>query len=118
MKLVSQDIITAKQAAALSEEINAIDSNTMVNVGSEIREAAKAGRRAVVCCVDKTWSTEPTMQFNITPNVIQAKIMNKLTDLGYTVKLARHGAEYVPRGLQDDDGRGPKHINWHIHIYW
>ena len=45
--------------------------------------------------------------------------MDKLKALGYVVTWqGAYGESYVPRGLADDDGNGPKHINYGMTVGW
>lgn len=41
-----------------------------------------------------------------------------LKQSGYNVKLDYNGFSYVPRGLSDDDGNGPKYTSYGLHIDW
>jgi hypothetical protein len=109
-------MITAKQAKQLYDESGQeIDDflNSQVNI--EVIKAAKEGNRSVLIhlgcfgCLDSLDQT-------ITP--LQRGAKAKLNELGYIVAINSYGDYYVPPGLADDEGNGPKHRNYGMVISW
>ncbi len=49
---------------------------------------------------------------------IRERLILALRSLGYEANLYPHGSPYVPRGLADDDGNGPRTQNYTIIIRW
>jgi hypothetical protein len=110
-------MITAKQARD-----NVENSNTYLQVFFEkidylIDTASKEGRTQVhldiigLCDCVKVGS-------HILPNAKQVRIMDELKSIGYNADLESWGDHYVPRGLQDDHGNGPNHVNLAILVRW
>lgn len=112
-------MIAAKEAAALVVMSNANVDLYIVKIELEIIKLAKAGKRIHTCYVDGLWGAfdiwEATHQ-KFTP--IQEAVAEKMRMLGYSVAIGTDGSPYVPRGLQDDDGGGPKKINVCMTIKW
>lgn len=107
-------MITAAQAKELYDQSGAEVNDFLTHkVEKYIRDAAMAGKRSVFVLVDseETWKT-------ITPSPFNRQVIDKLKELGYTAKFGRDGESYVPRGLADDNGNGPKHTNVGYTIGW
>jgi hypothetical protein len=109
-------MITAKEARQIYDESGAEVNNFLkYKVEIHIVSAAKSGKREVVIHIGTTGPFEYVDQ-KITP--LERAILDKLVDLGYTAKIENYGDSYVPRGLADDDGDGPSHINYGFIIGW
>ncbi len=109
-------MITAKEARQVYDESGAEVNNFLkYKVEIHIVSAAKSGKREVVIHIGTTGPFEYVDQ-KITP--LEWAILDKLKELGYTAKIENYGDSYVPRGLADDDGDGPSHRNYGIHIGW
>lgn len=80
-------------------------------IDPRVREAAQSGKQFVDILVDseETWRT-----LQMTP--LQQRVVDRLKELGFSIQFGRFGDAYVPRGLADDDGNGPKHTNYGFHI--
>jgi diphthamide biosynthesis methyltransferase len=109
-------MISAKEAKDLYDHSNAeVTAYLQTKVEKEIVNAAKAGRLNTIIHLGTLDYLEHVDQ-KITPH--QMAVISKLKELGYTAEIKRHGASYVPRGLASDDGTGPAHQNYGIHIGW
>lgn len=109
-------MITSKQAKELYDDSGyEVEQFLTYSVETEVMNAAKSGKRSVFIFLSSKGSFDHLDQL-ITP--LQWAVVNKLKELGYTSRIDLDGDYYVPRGLADDDGNGPKHINYGIHIGW
>ena len=107
-------MISAKEAKELSAKSDvAVDRFIDEAVSIKVKAAAEAG---LYECVVHIGSAESYV--NISPLPFEAQVMCKLRLLGYYVCFERTGDKYVPRGLADDDGRGPVHTNYGYTIRW
>lgn len=107
-------MITAKEAKALYDESGAEVKALLKTFEPKIIEAAKSGKRWIVITI----GSSPTTQ-NPQPDSVQKRVMELLNELGYVSRwVAQDGAAYIPRGLMDDYGNGPMHVNYGIHIGW
>lgn len=107
-------MLTAKEAKELYDRSGAeVNDYLERKIGPQIQKAAESGKRTVFHLIDceETWKT-----IEMTP--FQRQIHDKLTELGYHVRFGRDGDPYVPRGLADDDGNGPRHTNCGFTIGW
>jgi hypothetical protein len=110
-------MLTAFEARKITEESDIKVDNILDQLDSLIRARARACKDTLSCYLPDTWYAS-TLREGIHPNDFQRKIMNKLADHGFKVKLARDGDPYVPKGLADNEGNGPIHYNWCIVIGW
>jgi hypothetical protein len=109
-------MIDAKEARQLYDESGAeVEHFLKHKVEIHIVSAAKSGKRQVQIHIGTTGPYEYVDQ-KITP--LERAILDKLIDLGYVAKIGNYGDDYVPRGLADDDGGGPKHTNYGFMISW
>lgn len=108
-------MINAKAAKELYDKSGAeVDAYLKNNLEKAVMDAAKAGSRSLFHFL----GSEEVFK-NVTPTPIQKQIMNKLIELGYTVKFSsKDGDVYVPRGLADDNGKGPLYQNYGLEIGW
>lgn len=107
-------MITAKEARTLYDASDAEAKGLMKSFESRIIEAAKSGKRWIVI----TMGSSPTTQ-NPQPDSVEKRAMELLNELGYVSRwVAQDGDVYIPYGLMDDYGNGPKHVNYGIHISW
>lgn len=107
-------MITAAQAKELYDKSGAeVNNYLQYKIEPQIKKAAESDKRDVYHLIDceETWKT-----IEMTP--FQRQIHDKLVELGYQVKFGRYGDVYVPRGLADDDGNGPRHTNYGFQIGW
>lgn len=109
-------MITAQQAKQLYDESGAeVEAFLNDKIGPEVVHAAKRGERTVTILLSSKDTYTYLLQI-ITP--LQAAVVKRLKELGYNAKIDTYGESYVPRGLADDDGHGPTHTNYGIHIGW
>lgn len=110
-------MITAKEAKVLYDQSGTeVDEFLKNSVEKEITDAAKAGKRTVTIYLD---SYElPANGLNHIVTASQRAVVAKLRELGYLAVIQSYGDCYVPRGLADDDGNGPKYQNYGIQIGW
>ena len=108
-------MISAKEAVDLYDasgaECTALLESTF---DRPIREAAEGGKRNVFVFLgnEEVWKT-------VTPTPLHKQAMDKLAALGFRCQfVAAHGESYVPAGLRDDEGDGPKYRNYGIAVHW
>lgn len=106
-------MITAQEAKAIYDESGAEAEALMNKFDAPIRKAASEGKRHVFYDLG---CNEAYKRLEATP--LQKQVMDKLHALGYRVQFCKDGMEYVPRGLADDDGKGPLHYNYGFAIHW
>jgi hypothetical protein len=106
-------MINAADAKRIYDESGGEADALLTRIEPRIVEAAKAGKRSIFWLVD----AEEAWRSNA-PTPLDNHVITKLTNLGYTVRFGRDGDAYVPRGLADDDGDGPKYINYGYTIGW
>lgn len=109
-------MINAKEAKALYDASgHEVDQFLRNNVEQKVIEAAKAGKRMATVylgVVEQFGYLEST----VTP--IHKAVVDKLKTLGYAATFKLDGDKYVPRGLSDDYGNGPKVQNFVMVIGW
>lgn len=109
------NMITAKEAKTLYDDSGAeVDAYLSTKIEPAIRKAATAGKRTMFHYLDaeEVWKT-------VNPTPLQIRIIDKLRELGFHVAFGRDESHvYVPRGLADDEGNGPKYSNYGLTIGW
>ena len=113
-----EKFITAEQARYLVDESDAGIDYILKDIDKNIRDAARKGERVLVSYALHAWLSRPLTDLFVKPNDVQLKVMKFLRKYNYSVEFNTHGDSYVPKGLADDFGMGPKYINWCIHIRW
>lgn len=109
-------MITAKQAKQFYDDSGyEVEQFLTHSVETEVMNAAKGGKRSVFIFLD---SVERFSHLDRVITPLQKAVVDKLKELGYHAEIKIDGDWYVPRGLQDDDGNGPKHVNYGIMIGW
>ena len=109
-------MITAKEAKQLYDESGAEVEQFLKNeVEKRITDAAKGGKRQVFIYLGSVKQFE-YLDRTVTP--LQKAVADKLKTLGYRADIKLDGESYVPRGLADDDGYGPKVQNYGIQVSW
>ena len=109
-------MITATEAKVLYDQSGAeVDSYLKHEVESKIVKAAMEGKRSVIIHLGALDYLRHLDQ-EVTP--IQKAVVTKLKELKYRAVIQLYGDQYVPRGLADDDGRGPSHRNYGLEIGW
>ena len=112
-------MIKASEAQALVLNSAANVEKYIALIEPNIRKLANDGKRTYECYVDGLWSNMEEYRFiyaELTP--IQLLVSNKLKEFGYMVRLSKSGDTYIPRGLADDYGEGPSHVNVCLIISW
>jgi len=112
-------MLTAKEAKALAEASDAHLERYLTLIEREIKPRAERGERKYECYVADLWVSQETYM-HPEPTPLQQRIINTLKAFPncYGVQWGASGDAYVPRGLADDDGEGPSHQNFCIHIHW
>jgi len=111
--------ITAEQARFLVNESDAGIDYILKELDRNISDAARNGETSIASYVTHTWFSRPVNDITpINPTDVQLKVSKYLKKYGYSVTLATHGGSYIPKGLSDDFGMGPAHVNWCLHIRW
>lgn len=109
-------MITAKEAKELYDQSGQEVADYLKhNVESVVKKAAEGGKRQVFIDMGCVKQFE-YLYHTVTP--LQKAVVDKLKELGYRAVIKLDGESYVPQGLADDDGNGPKHINYGIQIGW
>jgi hypothetical protein len=109
-------MITAKEAKELYDQSGQeVADYLKYSVEEKVRKAAEGGKRDTIIHLG-TQGPYDYLESVTTP--LQRAVVEKLKELGYHTEIKLYGDWYVPRGLADDDGNGPKHINYGIHIGW
>lgn len=109
-------MITAKEAKQLYDESGAEVEQFLKNsVEKKIADAAKGGKRFVFIDLGSIRFYEH-VQDKLTP--LNKAVIERLVELDYRARVVLAGEPYVPRGLADDDGNGPKHQNYGIQVGW
>ena len=109
-------MLTAQEAKVLYDQSGAeVDEFLKYTVEKEVTNAAKGGKRTVTILLG---SLEPLRHLDQEVTPLNKAVVAKLKELGYIAHIERYGESYVPRGLADDDGRGPSHTNYGIRIGW
>jgi hypothetical protein len=104
-------MITAVEARALYDRVG-IEATKLANDVSAAITKAAGSRNSLFFLIGAR------LHHHSSPNDIQARVMEDLRNAGFEVTFGRDGKSYVPRGLADDDGNGPSHINVGFHIKW
>ena len=109
-------MITANEAKQLYDESGAeVEQFLKNNVEKQVICAAKAGKRQLFIDMGSVKQFE-YLANTITP--LQQAVEDKLKTLGYRADIRLDGESYVPRGLDDDEGTGPKIQNYGIQLSW
>lgn len=109
-------MITAKEAKELYDQSGAeVEQFLKHEVEKRVTDAAKGGKRFVFIDLGYVKQFE-YLDRAITP--LQQAVADKLKTLGYRADIKLDGDKYVPRGLADDDGNGPKIQNYGIQVSW
>lgn len=106
-------MITAKEAKELYDKSGVEVENFVNQLEKPITEAATSGQRCVFFHIDAA-----DVNSQIKPTALHKKVMDKLFELGYRVQFSRDGHSYVPPGLADNFGDGPKYTNYGLAIHW
>jgi hypothetical protein len=109
-------MITAKEAKQFYDDSGyEVEQFLTFSVETEVMNAAKGGKRNTIIHLD---SLEPFSHLDQVITPLQKAVVIKLRELGYHTQINLYGDHYVPRGLADDDGKGPRHQNYGIYISW
>jgi hypothetical protein len=109
-------MITAKEAKELYDKSGQeVADYLKYTVEKEVIKAAEGGKRQATILLD---NLEPFRHLDQVITPLQKAVVARLKELGYGAEIRLYGDKYVPRGLADDDGKGPSHQNYGIHINW
>ncbi len=116
-------MITAAQALELVKRSDAEVEKCLALIGPAVEEAAKAGRRILPLSSIMQLTNVEDVSFHAqrAPGALtefQTKLITALKGFGYMAALQPHGQPYVPRGLSDDEGNGPKYQHYTIIVRW
>lgn len=112
-------MITAQEAKALAEASAANLERYLALIDKEIRERAEKNERKYECYVKDLWDSGESRR-PPTPTVLQQRVIDalKMAPNFFGAEWKESGDPYVPRGLADDNGKGPSYQNYCIHIRW
>lgn len=105
-------MISAVEARALYDRVGEESKKLLNDIDHRITKVAVSR-----CTTFFLLDCEETFR-HVEPTPVQARVMEELKELGFSVTFGKDGEPYVPRGLSDDNGNGPKHINYGFHIKW
>jgi len=106
-------MITAKEALALYDATGVEVKQFLDDkVLQPVKDAAMSGKRECTVHLGSNQYQPPMIT-----KVVEGACF-ELKRLGYMVSYGFYGEEYVPRGLADDYGEGPKHRNYGITVRW
>ena len=109
-------MITAKEAKELYDKSGQeVADYLKYTVEKEVVKAAEGGKRQTIIGLK---SLEPYRHLDQVITPLQKAVVDQLKMLGYRAEIKLYGDHYVPAGLADDDGKGPSHQNYGIHISW
>jgi hypothetical protein len=109
-------MISAKEAKELYDKSGQeVADYLKYTVEKEVVKAAEGGKRKTIIFLNCKGMFDHLCDV-ITP--LQKAVVDKLKELGYRAEIKLYGDNYVPSGLADDDGKGPSHQNYGIHIGW
>ena len=107
-------LIRAADARKLADESTVAINNWIdAAVAPVVKEAAEKGLHECFVLIEAipTWQRpEPSATVKAATHVIR--------ELGYTITYNKYGDEYVPRGMQNDDGTGEKYRHFGLIISW
>ena len=108
--------ITAAQVRDLARNSQVAAEQFLKQIEQKIVDAAKANQGSYMHHIDAI-----DVSFNTRLPELEPKLKNAceiLKRFGYNVDYTVYGDRYVPRGLQDGDGNGPKYQNCGLKISW
>ena len=109
-------MITANQALKLYQDSSVeVDEFLKLTVEPEVIKAANSGKKQTIVHLGAVAYYDYVQQ-KLTP--LHLAVIERLKALGYIAEAKKYGESYVPRGLADDQGNGPMHTNYGIHIVW
>lgn len=117
-------IITAEQAAELALMSDETVNQYLQRIGKAIEAAARAGRRGLVLSSIIEFAGDERVSFSKPAHGVnrhadfQRLLISALEKFNYTAELKACGEQFVPRGLQDDDGNGPFYQHYTIVVSW
>lgn len=107
-------MINAKEARDIVETSDANVLKSLEVFDKNIRNAASRGKKECFFHID---SREKYL--GLPPlKPLEMMIVERLKDSGFWVEFTFDGDPYVPRGLSDDEGDGPKHSNYGFMVRW
>ena len=110
-------MISVEEARKLSEQNDTHFNHLIDTIGTAIKNAAEKGERVYYCYISGLWESKPAYP-TVVRTDLQHKVILKIRSYGYEVELKAHGDRYVPRGLEAEDGSGPKYVNHVIEVKW
>lgn len=109
-------MISAEEAKKLYDDSgHEVELFIKNNVEKFVIGAAKSGKRNLTVFLG---SCGPYDSIDRVVTPLNKAVESKLKALGYTVFIGCYGNKYVPIALSDEDGNGPIHQNFGLHISW
>lgn len=109
-------MIPANQARELFQGSGVEADRFIANrIAQQVIDVAKAGKDRIFIMIDsiESYCSVPTCAG------VNQQIMAKLQNLGYKVSFEKDNSfKYVPAAYQDNDGKGPEHVNYGFMISW
>jgi hypothetical protein len=105
--------ITAAQARDITHKSLGLALSQIKPIEQLIKAAAENGESSVVYHIGAVRMGQGIPENPITTNTVRI-----LRNAGFHADLRCETQSYVPKGLQDDSGNGPAHVNYGIYISW
>lgn len=110
-------MITAKQARDNVILSKANVQQYLDKIDALIISASHLGKSKVEIGIVGLSNCVPTAS-TVIATAIQIRVIDELRNFGYQACVDSYGERYIPRGMQDDVGEGPMHVNVGIIISW
>lgn len=110
-------MISAAEARQLTQQNSAKRKLMLDKVSEAIRNEALQGKSSCHIFVSGLQDAQPSY-ISVKPSADHLWITQQLEAVGFKVGFGPEGSPYVPRGLADDDGKGPAYQNWTLEVFW
>lgn len=112
---MSEEFYTAEMARKATDAPAVEAKNTVIrNIEPAIKKQAQKGIGWEFFHIGCKTDSQALPELS----AVNQEIKNLLEKNGYQVRKTINGNYYVPRGLQDDNGDGPEHVNYGLLIEW
>lgn len=120
IKMSTTERLTAEQARKMADNSKERLHKTVAHILSEIRWEAIKGSTEMFY---RNYPFQQHYEIGHTFKVVQVNdliknVIGELTSLGFRANMVQDGEDYVPLGLRNDDGSGPKYRRTSLKISW
>lgn len=107
-------MISAKEASEITANSTAaVDRYIQEKIEPVVLSAAEKGLNSCKVTIGTVYTYE-----EIDCTAVETRVLGILKELGYRATVETYGDPYVPRGLQNDMGVGPRVRNYGFLISW